>query len=358
MRMMTMRERLLAVMRGQAIDRVPFATYDQLVGANELLWEPLGRENVGIIRWSGVHASAAPNCRFDQEELVEGEHSGIRVMLHTPEGELTREAWREPVFHSMATARHFIQEPEDYHILRAYLRDIIITEDLDRYLTDVQAVGEDGLAMVTANRTPYQQLWVEWVNLENLAWHLVECPELVEECITLMADIERRIFGVIRDACAKVPIDYVNIPDNITAPTIGETYFRRYCLPLYNELGDMLAGTGALFAVHMDGDLKPLWQAIAESPVQGLDSFSPAPDNDTSVAQARAQWPDMRLFVNFPSSVHLADPTEVYAQARQILDEGGHSGQLWIQISENVPPNRWQHSFPAILQAIADFGKP
>ncbi len=260
MQTMTMRKRMLGIMHGQPVDRVPFVTYDQLVGANDRLWEPLGRDNVGIIRWSGVHAAEAPHCRFDWEEREESGHRSVQVTLHTPEGTLTREAWREPVYNSLASVRHYIKEPEDYRLLCAYLRDIVIRADYDRYLNDLREVGDDGVVMVTANRTPYQQLWVEWVSLEDLAWHLAECPEAVEECVALLADIETRIFTIIRDACAGLPIDYVNIPDNITAPAIGEHYFRRYCLPLYHTLGEMLAGTDALFAVHMDGDLKPLWR--------------------------------------------------------------------------------------------------
>jgi hypothetical protein len=37
---------------------------------------------------------------------------------------------------------------------------------------------------------------------------------------------------------------------------------------------------------HMDGDLKPLWEAIGESGIRGIDSFSPPPDNDTPVGKA------------------------------------------------------------------------
>jgi len=44
--------------------------------------------------------------------------------------------------------------------------------------------------------------------------------------------------------------------------------------------------------------------------------------------------------------------------ARQILDEGGHSGRLQMQISENVPPGIWRKSFPQIVAAIRDFGAP
>lgn len=90
----------------------------------------------------------------------------------------------------------------------------------------------------------------------------------------------------------------------------------------------------------------------------GLDSFSPPPDNDTRAAEAAAMWPEKRLMLNFPSSVHLAEPDAIYSQARQILEEAGHTGRLWIQISENVPPGVWRRSFPQIVRAIQDFGKP
>ncbi|MGI6705867.1 MAG: hypothetical protein ACOX6S_06275 [Clostridia bacterium] len=69
-------------------------------------------------------------------------------------------------------------------------------------------------------------------------------------------------------------------------------------------------------------------------------------------------WPEKRLMLNFPSSVHLAEPDAIYSQARQILEEAGHTGRLWIQISENVPPGVWKRSFPQIVRAIQDFGKP
>jgi hypothetical protein len=123
-------------------------------------------------------------------------------------------------------------------------------------------------------------------------------------------------------------------------------------------MAEMFEGTGVPVAVHMDGDLKPLWNAVAESPVTVLDSLSPPPDNDTSAGKAAALWPDMRLLVNFPSSVHLAGPEAVYREARRILDEAGHTGRLWIQFSENVPPGVWRQSVPQIVRAIREFGRP
>ena len=120
----------------------------------------------------------------------------------------------------------------------------------------------------------------------------------------------------------------------------------------------MLVGTGKPVYVHMDGDLKPLWSAIGESRVRGLDSLSPPPDNDTSAGEAAEHWPEMRLGINFPSSVHLRSEREVYERARIILDEAGQTGRLQIQISENVPPGAWRRSYPQIVRAIEDSGTP
>lgn len=90
----------------------------------------------------------------------------------------------------------------------------------------------------------------------------------------------------------------------------------------------------------------------------GLDSLSPPPDNDTSVADAVRLWPEMRIFLNFPSSVHLHSPEEIRAATEQILKEGGHTGRLMIQISENTPPERWRTTLPIIADAIEAFGRP
>lgn len=201
-------------------------------------------------------------------------------------------------------------------------------------------------------------MWVQWVSLMDLSLHLNDYPDKMEECISLLTGIERQVFEVVYKASDKISIPFVNVPDNITAPVIGEQNFLRYCVPLYNELADMLSDRNIPVVVHMDGDLKPLWKAVEDSKVMGLDSFSPLPDNDTSVADAIHMWPGKRLYINFPSSVHIEEPDVIYKQAKKILEESGRTGRIWIQISENVPPGVWKKSFPQIVKAIEEYGAP
>ncbi len=350
---MNNRDRLLAIMQGKELDRVPFIQYDNMA-PNKEVWSLLGRNNVGLVRWSGIHGISTPNCAFETAPIVHNGLKGERRTLHTPAGDLVEEYTWEPALGTVSRHERFVKEPKDYECLRAYLKDILVVNREEHFLRDREQLGEDGLPHVNFGRTPFQQMWVEWANLDDFCGHLVDCPDIVEECMNLMADHIREMVEIARTT--EVP--YVVFGDNITAPIIGEAYFRRWCVPVYKEAAEMLSERGAPVFVHMDGDLKPLWAAIGESGVGGIDSFSPPPDNDTTPAEAIAMWPNMRLYVNFPSSVHLAPPAQIRQRAEEILAEAGHSHRLVMAISENMPPDAWKTSYPEIAAAIEEFGAP
>lgn len=345
---------MLAFVQGRELDRVPFVQYSGIGAPDDDVWSVVGRENMGVLRWSAVHSSQTPNCSWEQEEVFQNGLRGVQGAIRTPAGPLTELKLFDPTLNTPATREHFIKEPDDYHRLLAFLRDTVVVENVERFLHDQEALGDYGLPHTSMMRTPFQQLWIQWVSLEDLCLHMIDCPELVDEVISEIGRILRDIFQIVRG----VPVPYIVFPDNITAPVIGERFFRQHCLPFYSELADILSDRDVPVFVHMDGDLKPLWDAIGESGVRGLDSFSPPPDNDTSALDAVTRWPEMRLGLNFPSSVHLAPPEEIRRVTDEILRQAGHTGRLQIQISENLPPGMWRKSYPIIAQAIEEFGRP
>jgi hypothetical protein len=350
---MTNRERMLAVLYGRPHDRVPFVQYSNNI-PNDQAWAMLGRENVGLIRWTRPYRIEYPHCAITSEPLHRNGLDGERRTLQTPAGKLTAEYFFDPTYHTAAAHERYVKEPADYDVLDAYLADAEVIYDRTPYDRDLTELGDDGLPMVVCPRTGWQQLWVEWVDIENLAWHIAEDEARVVGIIDRIASIHRRVYDCIR-RCQPL---FANLPDNITAPMISPAYFRRFCLPLYQEFTGMLAEDGIPVVSHMDGDLKTLAGVIGETGLRGLDSFSPQPDNDTSVAEALAQWPHMMLMMNFPSSVHIGTPDYIRAVTRQILAEGGGSGRLQVQLSENVPSPAWRTSLPIIVEEILAHGTP
>ncbi len=346
---------MLAVIRGEKIDRVPFVHYYNMVNPNEAAWELIGRDNLGLLKWTMVHQFITPDCQFETTRFERNGIRGERHIIHTPAGSIFEEMLFERVIGGASIKKHFIKEKKDYEIFLFYLKNIIVKENLDNFLNDFKLLGDDGLVHVSIERTAYQQLWIQWVLIDELCQHLIDFPDLMEEVIKQLNNIHRRIFLIVRNLAKKYQIPYVIFGDNITAPMIGENYFRKYCVPIYDMCAEILDGTGTLVGVHMDGDLKPLWNAIKHSRVRVIDSMSVPPDNDTSVADAISNWPETRLLVNFPSSVHLKSPAEIYQKTIEILNQGGKSGRMWIQISENMPPGAWKKSYPEIVRAIKDF---
>ncbi len=258
MKPLTMRERILAVVHDRPLDRVPFVLYDGMLPTEEV-WEAVGRESVGFLRWSAVHRVEHPHCGFETDEYYIGDAKWQRNTLYTPSGSLFEERAFEPVYGSSSIRKHYIEQPEDYPIFWSFLEDCVILEDYDRFLRDQAELGDDGTPLVAVERTPYQHLWILWAGLDHLSNHLVDIPDRVAHTVELLNARERKIM----ELAARSPATFIDFPDNITAPAVGPKRFQEYCTPLYDELADMLADRGGVVFVHMDGDLKPLWQLIA-----------------------------------------------------------------------------------------------
>jgi hypothetical protein len=350
---MNMRERILAVLNGQPVDKIPFVLYEGIFPTSDLI-DVLGMGKFGLMKWSEIHKSIYPNCKIETNDYWIGESHWQRSTIHTPIGSIYEERLFEPVLNSSSIRKHYIETKNDYETLWFFLKDAILLPDYDRYDQDQAELGEFGLPLVAVERTPYQQLWIIWTGLDQLAYHWIDFPDYVERTIELLTERERKIF----ELSYYSPAQFIDFPDNITAPAIGPKRFEKYCVPLYDELAGMLEEKNKLVFVHMDGDLKPLWKLITRSKIGGLDSFSPSPDNDTTVQEAVALWPGKKLFINFPSSIHLQDKEKIQEMTRSILEAAGHTGRLQIQISENVPPFRWKESLPKIVEEIESFGAP
>jgi hypothetical protein len=362
----TLKEKMLAVLHGREHENVPFAQYVlsqyhcQSFPKKQELWDTFGPDAVGQIRLSSAIGFKTPNCRFENEKITYDGREAFRNTLITPIGNLDEIRLYEPSMMSTAAATHYVKTEEDYKTLLYYLRDIEVIEWLEDFYKATEELGDYGLAHCCMPRTPYQAMWIQWVGMQDLAVHLAMVPDLMEEVLGMIDDVNTRAYHIVAKAIQHAPIPYLVVGDNLTAPMIGDRYFRKYNLPAYNRLVDILAETGihCPVFVHTDGYLKALWEAFDEARIDGLESLSPPPDNDTSVATASARWPQMRFLVNFPSPAHWLEPDEIYDVAMNILQEGGRRGKLQIQISEDIAQGIWRKSYPQILKAIKDFGKP
>ena len=81
-------------------------------------------------------------------------------------------------------------------ILDAWLATPRLIYDPSRWEKAVGEPGQDGIPCLPCCATPWQQLWVEWVDIADLAWHMAEAERPRSDAYGWFCwrDIERRGF--------------------------------------------------------------------------------------------------------------------------------------------------------------------
>lgn len=351
---MNNRERMQAIVDGKPVDRMPFVSGNDNAAPNQVIWDALGRDSMGLLRGTYVHKVVTEGCRIVTEEpYFHHGKDGLKRTLHTPWGDLTEIHLKQHDLNTYAYVKHYVKDRKDLEILYRYLQASRCIP-YPKYLEDnLTSCGDDGIVSVCMERTPYQQMWIIWSNLMDMSYLLDDEEDLMEACFDEMGRLLRQQADIVVQVAKTLPVSLVEFPENLTAPCLGKERFERYCVPFYREIKEKL-GEGYLIGVHADGDTRSLADNILRSGLDFLESFTPSPDNDMPIEEAVRVWPDMALFINFTSSVHLSDPDTIYRTAKHIM-EVTRGRKHWIQITESVPPERWRVSFPAILQAVKEF---
>ena len=81
---MTPKQRMLAVMKGEKPDEVPFVEYAGMIprGAEEI-WRHVDIKDVGGLAWVGAWDTETPNCRMESVETEEDGQDVIRGEMGT-----------------------------------------------------------------------------------------------------------------------------------------------------------------------------------------------------------------------------------------------------------------------------------
>jgi uroporphyrinogen-III decarboxylase len=156
--------------------------------------------------------------------------------------------------------------------------------------------------------------------------------------------------------CADSPAELIQYGGNIHQDVIGRERFERYYVPCFDEFAHVMHEAGKLSLCHMDAPMNSLAPALAETGMDVVEAFTPLPDGDMSVQDAREAWRDKVLWINFPSSMHLDRPEAIREETERILEEATPGDRFLIGITEDIPEDRWRASLAAILDAIRERG--
>jgi hypothetical protein len=99
-----------------------------------------------------------------------------------------------------------------------------------------------------------------------------------------------------------------------------------------------------------------LAESIGKTSLDLIESFTPPPDCDLPLAEARRLLPQQTIQINFPSSVHLGGAEAVLRTAAEILKEAAPGNRFIVGVSEDVSEGGINTLVP-LARAVYEHGR-
>jgi hypothetical protein len=342
---MTTKESMLTALRGGKPGRMPLTTYD-------ILWEqagvPLGcdvmmrlrAKGMGIIAHVDPYRIETPHVERTVRSYKENGQTITEERLSTPVGAVSSRMWNDWV------QEYCLKTPADYRVMEYIVRDQVIEPDYEKYRAAERALGEDGIVIMGAQRTPYQKMLVDLAGLESFSYHLADDAGEVESLFGALLQKQKRIVDIVSAG----PGDVVKIWENLTGDAVGERRYRQYHLPVYEQLYPVVHGAGKLLALHYDGRLACLKDAIGEAPFDIVESFTPPPEGDMGLEEALALWPGKVLWLTLPFYAYRSD--DALRAYLRMIRKVSCGVRLLPEIAEYFPAETWQRHADIMLEEL------
>lgn len=348
---MTNRQRVYAVLNGERPDRVPFTTYEWKIPWGYDKRKLCERGLVMMQRFPGWRV-AYPHCELKTVSYTENGKGYEREIVTTPKGQITSLFLPGQTCNVRRQEEYWIKGESDYEPLMFMVNDAVFTPAYDDIKAADEALGDDGCVWVWAGYSPLQKIILQLAGIEQYCYELMDRPDYVWALYDALREQDRKKYPILADA----PVKVIQYCANPVATLLGRKLFVEKILPCLNECAEHLHAKGKLQSVHVDGDNAVWAEDLAASSVDIIEAFTPAPDTDMTMAEARRAFKDKIIWANFPSSVHLASAEKIRSTTKDLLEAIGTADRFLLGITEDIPSNRWRISLNAILDVIDKCG--
>ena len=345
---MTIKQDILAALRGQAPLRVPWNIHHLLLGRGDYERE-MRNARLGLIhKATFAFQTVQPHVSVEERQAWENGAKAFYITHHTPLGDLHSKKIVGPDG-SVWRREYPVKGLADLSILRLIVEDTAYYPNYDAILAAQRVLGEDGIVLSRMPYSPFQRLLIQWMGVEALSFGLADYPEEIDRLLECMAAADETA----QQITAGSPAEVVWGSENITATISSPRLFNRYCAPYYNHFAELLHAQGKLYGLHMDGLLAALKDAIADIQVDFVEGFTPPPMGDLSLAEALSAWPGKAIWVNFPGSVLACSDDAVIEYTLELLRTGMASGRFLLGFTEDMPDV--EHGLRLVRQGIARY---
>ncbi len=380
--MTTHKERMLAAMRGEMVDVIPFVprldlwwlanslggtlpqryremTHDQIAQANGWALYKMVPDFASVIggpedilhRAIGLYRFRQAVYRWDfggdVEVRVEGEGGQQRVEYRTPRGTVsTLGGLSEEMKRAGAslgwTQEHVIKQPADYEVIGYIFENIEVHPNHQTFLAYADEVGEDGVVAAggpSLAASPMHHIQKEFLDPTRFFFEYQDHYGLMRDLAERITPYFEKVLGAVAGSPAEVVLWGANYDDMLTYPP----YFEREIAPWLARAAETLGARGKLVATHTDGESRGLMDLIRDSGVHVAESVTPHPMTKVDIAEYYSRWRDkLTIMGGIPECVLLeetASEEEFEAFLDHLFESVAPGDRLILGVADSVPPH-------------------
>jgi hypothetical protein len=353
---MPLRDRILAVYRGETPDVVPYMLdlSHWFYHKHKMPWD-LSRtydrpecELIDYHKQKGVGFYVAQLGSFylgdhanGVSAVVEKRESGGKVEIvwrySTPIGSIERKRiWDERTY-SWHIADWAVKTEQDLRVLGYALGNRTYEANWDSYRAWVDYVGDTGVVYMPIGYSAMGHILCLWMGIEAAVYAIADWPETMREVVD---QINLNTLDLV-DLVAQSPAEVVVMGDNLSSDVQPPHFFRRWSRPFYEEAIRRLHVAGKCAAVHIDGRLRGALHMIREVGGDCGDALTPSPMGDMTPEECREEaGPDFILSGGIPPDLWLpnVDTGTFRKSVQDWLGLKRHSPNLILAAGDQVPP--------------------
>jgi len=346
---MNTRENIITALNGDVPEITPLTFYSWMVTIdkkeNEHLlftdqWKRLYEMGLGVCH----HVRVTREIQHGVKNSLETNKIGSDVIeVHTKD---TPVGTIEQTFKNGWHQEYWIKTPDDYKVMTWITENTELVPCYDQFELGEELVGNDGISIILASRTPAMNINVDWAGTEQFCLDLaLEVPELME-----LYDVRKKLFIQETELIAKGPGKFVKWLENLTISIMGPQKYAQLLVPMYEKCVPVYEAAGKRVMVHYDGQLSAIKDQIGKAPFHIIESLTEAPEGDMTYAECRESWPDKVFWANINVALYY-QPAEILSQA--VIDKRERAGKkgFLFSISEDMPTN-YADSVPIVLKTL------
>jgi uroporphyrinogen-III decarboxylase len=298
---MTSRERLLAALKRQPVDRIPWSPFlaywwehqpEEMQQRGQLwFYRSIGAD--ALLR--GFTAPFRCGDVFGRKHYpsfdlpipgvtIRTETAGnqTKICLETRYGPLCTTLTYSEDANSWFITGFPIKRREDYKIFGHIVENMPFVENYAAIWDEINQLGEDGLTFPQISPflcSPFQTLLDNFVGPQQL---YLDMEDYLDEVETLFAIMSEKALVAVRIA-AEAPAEAYISWETSSTQYISPKYFERYILPEVNRWGEILHAAGKMLIHHACGHIRAILPQLATENADAMESVTPPPTGNVEI---------------------------------------------------------------------------